>query len=388
MPSFSCKTELKTALFLCLSATFQPAFAFQYKSDFERFEDFSRRAAALLDVRPSEAIGLYREALKLRPAWVEGWLYMGAALYQTGRYAEATDALRKGVALAPGQGTAWALLGLCEAELDNAEQALADIQKGQQLGLGANLQFEIAARVRAARLLIQQSSFDEAMGQLYPLSKRGVRDPNVEETMGLAVLAADADLREISPNRREVIRLAGRAAWAGATQRPEEAVATYKELVTKYPAEPGVHNAHGLYLMENDLAAALEAFKTEIRNTPIHWAAMIMLASLQTRQGAPDEAIATLGEAIKLVPVKYRWICHAGLGQAHLTASRLERAIEELEQATRLVKGNAQVHYYLSQAYRRAGRQADATKELAEFQRLKEMEDPLALPAYQPGAKR
>lgn len=379
---------LQTAAVLAWMAAQPAGIAQQATSEFERFQDYSRRAQALLDVRPAEAIGLYREALKLRPAWVDGWLYMGAALYQTGRHAEATDALRKGIALAPGQGTAWALLGLAEAELDNTEQALVDIQKGQQLGLGANQQFELAVRIKAARLLIEQGSFDEAMGQFYPLSKRGVRSPAIEETMGLAVLGADTDLKAISPQRMEVVRLAGKAAWAGATQRPEEAVAGYKELIERFPKEPGVHNAHGLYLMESDMAGALEAFKTEIANTPTHWPAMLLLASLQIRQGSPEAAIETQKQAIKLVPQKYRWICHAGFGQAHLTMGQFDKAIPELEWAAKLVNGNAQIQYYLAQAYRRAGRREDAAKANAEFQRLKEIEDPLALPAYQPGAKR
>lgn len=358
------------------------------ESEFQRFEELSRRAQALLDARPAEAILAYREALQIRPAWVDGWLYMGAALYQTGRWAECTDALRKGLALAPKIGTAWGLLGLCEAELDNAEQALADIQKGAQLGLGASQGFEVAVRTRAAQLLIGQRAYDEAMGQLYPLSKLGIRHPVVEETMGLAVLGADTRLAALKPERREVVKLAGRAAWAGATQRPAEAVAGYKELLERFPKEPGAHNAHGLYLMESDPVAAVEEFKAEIANTPTHWPAMLMLASLQIRQGAPDEALETARRALALVPVKYRWICHAEFGQAHLVAGRLNESIRELEFAARLVKGNAQIHYFLAQAYRRAGRKEDATRASAEFQRLKEIEDPLALPKYQPGAQR
>ncbi|MFZ5926770.1 MAG: tetratricopeptide repeat protein [Acidobacteriota bacterium] len=372
---------------LILAAALAPPAAAQ-ASQFERFEQLARRAEAVLDANPSEAVSLYREALKIRPAWVEGWLYMGAALHRMERYAEATHALRKGLELAPRFGTAWALLGMCEAELDNSEQALADIARGEQLGLGANLDFEVAVRIRAARLLISEGRFDEAMGKMYPLSKRNVNHPAIEEIMGLAALAVDRDPGALSPERREIVQLAGKAAWAGGTGRPEEALKGYDELVRRFPKAPGVHNARALYLMESDPKAALEGFLEEVRNTPDHWPALLMLANLQIRQGAPDEALKNLERALQLVPVSYRWICHASIGQAHLTAGRLDQAIPRLEKAARLVRGNAQIHYYLSQAYRRAGRKEDAARELAEFQRLKEIEDPLALPAYQPGARR
>lgn len=377
--------QILEVLFLCLAAA---AAARGQASSFERFEQLARRAEAVLDASPAEAVQLYREALSIRPAWVEGWLYMGAALHRLERYAEAVHALRKGLELAPRFGTAWALLAMCEAELDNGEQALADFAKAEQLGLGANLGFEVAARVRMARLLIAEGRFDEGMGKMYPLSKRNVNHPAIEEIMGLAALAVDREVASLPPERREIVALAGKAAWAGGTGRPEEALKFYDELVRRYPKAPGVHNARALYLMETDPKAAMEGFEEEVRNTPDHWPALLMLANLQIRQGAPDEALKNLERALGLVPVSYRWICHASIGQAHLTAGRLDQAIPRLEKAARLVQGNAQIHYYLSQAYRRAGRKEDAARELAEFQRLKAVEDPLALPAYQPGARR
>ena len=56
--------------------------------DKAQFEDVARRAQEALDSRPEEAIQLYKQAVALRPDWPEGWLYMGGALYQMGRYAE------------------------------------------------------------------------------------------------------------------------------------------------------------------------------------------------------------------------------------------------------------------------------------------------------------
>lgn len=345
------------------------------------FDELARRAEAVLDSQPAEAAGLYKQALALRPDWPEGWMYMGAALYQSKRYAEATDAFRRGIDLAPNLGTAWAFLGLSEAEVDNADQALGDIRKGEALGLGNNPPFEAAVRVKAAQLLIQSSAFNEALEQLQPLALRGMTSPALEATMGLATLSIPAVFAELPPARRAVVALAGRAAWASGSQRAAEAAAAYKDLMERYSDEPGVRYAYGLYLMETDLAGALAEFQKEAEKNPKHWPSLLAIASLQIRKGAPESAIQPLRVALRLVPTAQRWQCHAELGRAHLASDDLAPAIGELETAARFMPSVAQLHFFLAQAYRRAGREQDAERESAEFQRLKAQQDPLGVPA-------
>ena len=350
----------------------------------DQFEDLSRRAQAALDSRPDEAIQLYRQALGIRPDWPEGWLYMGGALYQRGRYAEATDALRKGIGLAPIFANGWALLGLCESQLDDQEQALADIRKGEELGLGRNPQFETAVRVRAAHLLIQSSAFDEALAQLQPLTEYPDDPPAAEEAMGLCALASPDDIARITPQRRAVVDLAGKAAWALARQHRDVAAAGYRQLLAQYPSEPGVHYAYGLYLMETDIKAALPEFQKEVHNHPKHWPSLLGIASIQIRQGAPEQALESLHAAMKSVPTKYRWLCHTNLGRANLDANNVTAAISELEDAVRQMPASASAHLFLAEAYHRAGREADAEREKAEFEKTKVQQDSPGVPALHP----
>ena len=348
------------------------------------FEDLQHRAEAALDRRPEEAAGLYKQALALRPEWAEGWLYMGGALYQAGRYPEATDALRKGVELAPVIGTGWALLGLSESQLEDQDQALADIRKGEGLGLGTNDQFETAVRVRAAQLLIRSSSFDEALAQLQPLTRYPDEPPQVEEEMGLCALASPDDMGQLSPQRRPVVDLAGKAAWSFATQHPDRAAAGYRQLLMQYPAEPGVHYAYGLFLMETDIKQALAEFQKEAQNNPKHWPSLLVIAFIQIRQGTPEQAIESLHAAMKAVPVKYHWLYHLNLGRATLDANNTTAAISELEAAVRQMPSSASAHFFLAEAYREAGRKTDAEKEKTEFEKAKVQQDSLAVPALHP----
>jgi tetratricopeptide (TPR) repeat protein len=350
----------------------------------EQFEDLARRASAALDSHPEEATGLFKQALALQPAWAEGWLSLGGALYQLNRYAEATDALRKGVELAPGIGTGWALLGLSESQLEDQDQALADIAKGESLGFGGHDQFEYAVRARAAQILIKSSSFDEALGQLQPLWKKPDTPPVMEMLMGLCALALSADVAQLPDKQRPLVDLAGKAAWAVSSQHPDEAAAAYKQLLEQYPNQPGVHYADGLYLMESDLNAALAEFQKEVQIDPQHWPALLAKASLEIRQGTPDQAIQTLHNAMTLVPAKYHWICHRDLGRANLDLNQPDAAITELQAAVRQKPANANVHFFLAQAYRRAGRKPDAEKEQAEFEKMKAQQDPMGVPALHP----
>lgn len=348
------------------------------------FDELARRAQANLDTHPDEAIQLYKQALAIRPEWPEGWLYMGGALYERGRYAEATDALHKGLALAPIFANGWALLGLTESQLDDPDQALADIRKGEQLGLNGNVPFETAVRVRAAQLLIQESAFDEALAQLQPLTRYPNEPAPVVETMGLCVLASPDEIAKIAPQRRAVVGLAGKAAWSFATQHPEAAEAAYRQLLAQYPNERGVHYAYGLFLMETDVKQALAEFQKEVENDPKHWPALLVIASLQIRQGAPEKAIGSLEAAMKSVPAQYRWLCHLNLGRANLDNNNAAGAISELEAAVRQMPSSAGAHFFLAEAYRQAGRKADAEKEKTEFEKMKLQQDRLGVPALHP----
>jgi tetratricopeptide (TPR) repeat protein len=368
----------QAALIFCLLCV--PAqVALSQPSSSVDFGDLAARAQAALDSKPAEAADLYRQALALKPDWTEGWFYLGGALYQLDRYPEAVDAFRKTVALSPKHGTAWAFLGLCEAELDNSEQALADIRKGEALGLGDNQDFVIAVRVKAARLLIQASGFDEALAELQPLVLLNTNAPAVVDTMGLCALATPSKLSDLSSERRKVVNLAGKAAWGLVVHRPSEAAAGYKALLEQYPNEAGVHYAYGLYLLETDASAALAEFQKELQGNPKHWPSLFVVASLQLRDGASDKSVETLRSAMKIIPSRFRWFCHAELGRAYLGANNLDTAITELKTAARLRPASPQVHFFLAQAYRRAGKAEDAQRETAEFQKLKVLQDPLGV---------
>ena len=94
------------------------------------FDSLSKRAdAARQQNREEEARAFYKQALKLKPDWREGWWYLGTLQYDANHYPEAIAALQKLVLLAPQIGPAWAFLGLSEFESKDYENALAHLEK-------------------------------------------------------------------------------------------------------------------------------------------------------------------------------------------------------------------------------------------------------------------
>jgi tetratricopeptide (TPR) repeat protein len=334
------------------------------------FEELARQAGANVDTNPALAATLFQKALALQPSWGEGWLYLGGSLYRLEHYSEAIQAFDKGISLAPPMGTSWAFRGLCEFELKHFDKALEDFQKGESVGLGANRQFESVVRQHAALLYIRLSFFDQAMAQLEPLSNYGDNSQGVVEAAGLCALTLAQWPDELSQPKRAVVDLAGKAQWASMSRQPAEAEVAYRELLATYPQEPGVHYAHGLYLLEADQDAALAEFEQELKTNPAHWPSLVVSASLENKRGESQRAMQLARTALKTVPASYLWLCHAEIGRSFLATHAPEKAIPEFEAAAKQVPANPQMHFYLEQAYRLAGNEDGARKEKAEFVRL------------------
>jgi predicted Zn-dependent protease len=201
----------------------------------------------------------------------------------------------------------------------------------------------------------------------------------VIEAFGVSALGIPQAAAALPVNKRPLVQLAGRAAWALSAKRDEEARTLFRQLVTEYPKEPNVHYVYGFYLLENDADAAMAEFQKELQINPSHVPARLQIALLEIKAGKPGVAVEMARAGLKLQPGNV--FCQLALGRALLGLGRTEEAIPELESAVKRAPENPQTHFYLEQAYRRAGRTAEAQKENAEFIRLKSRQDPLFLSA-------
>jgi tetratricopeptide (TPR) repeat protein len=320
--------------------------------------------------RLDEAIGHYGKALKLQPKWVDGWWYVGAIFYEKDSYPGARDALRNVVALDPKRGPAWGLLGLCEFQTREFERAGNSLLRGRALGFGGNQELESVVRYHAALLYIRYDAFEIAYDILTEFVRAGNESPKVVEAFGLAILRMPFLPEEVPAGKREQLLVAGRAGFNMAARRMDQARAAFDELLARYPAEPNVHYAFGVYLLGQDADAALKEFRRELEISPNHFPSMVQMAFEHLKRDEFDEALPLAEKAVQLSPKMFP--ARNVLGRVLLELGQVERAVRELEEGTRLAPNSPEMHYALGRAYRRAGREADAKREVALFQKLQE----------------
>jgi len=333
------------------------------------FQEIARRAAEARDKDQLEdAIRWYREGTKLRPRWDEGLWYLATLLYDRDRFAEARDAFRRFLTVKPDVGPAWALRGLCEFRLEEYDAALQSLAKGRALGYGTNTAVQRAAWFHEALLHVRASQFELAVQPLTWLARSEPESPRLVEAAGLMVLRIPKLPAEIPEEKRELVTLAGRAAYAHLAREGKEAKERFQQLIERYPNVPNVHYAYGIFLLVSDSDAALAELRKEIEIQPDGVYARLDLAFELMRRGEYAGALPPAEEAVKLAPGLFA--AHHALGRALAETGELERGIRELEAAARLAPDSPEMHFALARAYAKAGRKAEAERERTTFSEL------------------
>ena len=335
------------------------------------FADLQKRAEqARRSDQTQESVSLYRQAVTVRPSWAEGWWYLGTGLYELHRYSEARDAFHRLAVLRPKDGSAWAVMGLSEFELGKYDESLNHLPRAEELGMGDNREMVLVVRYHVVLLLNRSGQFERARDHMTAFAALGDVSPPIINAVGLSTLRFALLPTEIPPEKRELVTKAGQATWepylAG---HPEQADHIFEEIVASYPREQNVHYAYGVHLLDSDPEQAMKEFQRELEITPAHVLARVQLVYLYLKQGDSEKGTELAREALKLDPNFF--LTHNLMGRALLAGGHASAAIEELKTAVRLEPTSPESHFSLSEAYRNAGRTAEAAKERAEFERLK-----------------
>ena len=318
--------------------------------------------------RVDEAIQLFRRALSKQPESEKALWFLGTLHYEKEQYPEARDVLRQFVTIRPDAGPAWALLGLSEFQLRQYPRALDHLQRAMALGMGDRKELVQAVFYDVAVLLTRAERFDDSMDMLLKMLASGPPDSALVEPAGLAGLRLPLLPTEIPPDRRELVNSAGQAILAVQTQHYEQAETEFKQLVSKYPNEPGVHFLYGAYLMQLHPNDSVAEFERELQISPSHVLARIRLADHLITQRDFDHALALARQAIKLDPK--RASAHMLAGEALLAAGKAGDGLKELETARDDDPSVNRIHWDLLRAYAAAGRKEDAEREKLEIEKL------------------
>lgn len=329
---------------------------------------FQAGETARAENRVEQAIQLFQCALSKRPESEEALWYLGTLRYEKEQYPEARDVLRQFVTIRADAGPAWALLGLSEFQLREYPRALDHLQRAMAQGMGDRRELVHAVFYDVAVLLTREERFDESMDMLLKMLASGPPDPTLVEPAGLAGLRLPLLPTEIPADRRELINSAGDAVLAVQTQHYEQAEAKFKQLVSTYPNEPGVHFLYGAYLTQLHPNDSVPEFERELEISPSHVLARIRLAEQLITQRDFDRALVLARQAIKLDPK--RASAHMLAGEALLALDKSGDGLNELQTARDADPGVTRIHWDLLRAYAAAGRKEDAAREKQEIEKL------------------
>ncbi len=338
------------------------------------FDRVSKEAAAARQQnRIPDAVGLYRQAVNLRPTWSEGWWFLGELLYDQDKYPEARDALRRLVLLDRKTGPGFALLGLCEYETKEYARALDHINQARRLGLGEDPQARRVVPYHAVVLLTKFEQYESALQVLEKIVRAGEPGSDVILAAGLAGLRRPILPADVPASDKDLIDQAGRAVCAMAGKRPADAQKYFTGLLAQYPNAPNVHYLYGAFLLTSDEEAGVREFEKELEGNPKQAEVLATLALEYEKRGDSDKAIGYARRAVEADPKFFA--AHGVLGRLLADSGEVDKGIQELEIARQQAPDSPQVHFSLAAAYSIAGRKADAAKERAEFVRLKQLAD-------------
>jgi tetratricopeptide (TPR) repeat protein len=360
---------MSPVLFLLLFQ--QPAAQRPAPSPAARFEKLKTEANAAREAnRVQDAIRLYKDAVQIKPDWMEGWWSLGTLYYDDDRYTEGRDALRRFIHLEPKLGVAFALLGLCEFQTREYERALVDLRRADHLGLPAEGRMAEVARYHEAILLTRFEQYEEAMAILMAFALEGKEDPLKIEATGLAALRKPLLPAELPPQERELVVATGRAAFDAGARRAARSDQEMRELAEHFPTAPNVHFIYGSYLLSSDPEKGLKELQKELEISPTHVPALVGVALECLKEGDAEKGLPYARRAVEAEPKSF--VVHTALGRVLVEAGQLDEGIKELETARSQAPGSSQTRIALATAYAKAGRKEDAARERQEFLKLKE----------------
>jgi len=355
-------------LLMCIAATAAGQTAAQSKS----FEQLSRRAEQAYEAKhDDEALRLYRDTVKMRPDWAQGWWAIGMISYEHNRYPECRDALTRMVKLDASAAPGWALLGLCEFQTKQYDLAFKHLKRAHMLvpvredgGQLLNM-----ANYHLALLLTRQGAFEMAQEILVEVAIRIRNNPDMVFASGVASLRMPILPSQVPADQRDVVAMAGKAFWDLASELPEQAESDFKALVEAYPNFPNVHYFYGTFLAARRPSQCDAEFLAELKVNPESVPARVELTLRYIIEGKTAEALKYAKDAVALSPDSVG--SQLALGEALRASGDDKDALKAYLAAEQLNPNSSKIRLYLANEYRALGRVKDMLHERNEYRRLK-----------------
>jgi len=329
------------------------------------FSDVAARAAAARQANDaSHALDLYRQAVQLNPQWAEGWWFIGNLSADAGRFTDCRDALQHFVRLEDQQAQGWSTLGLCEFETGDYSASLDHIRHALASGAGIPADMVDVLRFHEALVLTRAGQFDLALRSYAAIVRGGPRSETFVAGLGLAALHKPLLPDDIPPDQQDLYRIAGTAMGKSMAGDEDGAQAGFRDLLSRYPANPDVQYLYGTWLLPQHPDDGIKQLESLLDSDPQRDDVRAMIAYNLVQRGHLNRALPFAKKAAEDAPANP--LAQYVYGRALAGTGDLQTGIAHLETAAKLDPSSLDCHMALASAYSRAGRPVDSRRERME----------------------
>ncbi|MCU1222075.1 MAG: tetratricopeptide repeat protein [Edaphobacter sp.] len=339
-----------------------------------------QRAHQLLnEKKPELAIKEFTAVLAADPHNLDAQANLGVLLYFQKNYAAAEPHLRDAIEQQPNLTKIRALLGMCERRLGKTDAARADLQAVVDQLQDPNIRLEVGLEL--IEIYTASQELEKAAGVVATLRQGAATDPRIlyaayriytdlagEAMLGLSVAAPDSGQMH-QATAHELIR----------QRELSGAIANFRKALAADPNLPGIHFELAEALHSSPelklKAEAEQEYKMAIAANALDERAKAKLGDLYADKGELDSAAVYYKQALELQPND----ADAALGLARVYTEKNDpaSALPLLERVIADDPTNVLAHYRLSAVYRKLNRPEDAKRELAAYQKFKDIKEKL-----------
>lgn len=334
----------------------------------------------LAEKRPDLALGEFRAILAIDPNNVEARGNVGVLEYFEGQYAKAVPDLRATLEVNPSLWKIQALLGMSEKRTGENKAAQSDLEKAfpqlqeQKLRVEAGLElveidYALHDLDNAAEVVNVLRRLEPADVNILYAAHRIYSELSDETMLSLAMVAPDsARMHQLMAH--ELARQA----------KDESAIANYRIALKLEPQRADIHyELAEMLFTQSSAAAQAEAekeYKAALAGNPFDEKSECRLGDIAMRHSDAKTAQGYYERALAMQPEDAG--ANFGMGKVLMTLHEPQKAAPYLEHAAQLEPFDAATHYRLGVVYRELGREEEAKRELAEFEKLKKMKTRLS----------